>query len=347
MRRKFVFMLMSHILLLQTTSLFAQTGHYSMLEGNPEWVYHFVQPNHIYEKQAYVFCSYPREMFLRLYVNGDTCHLNNHVYTYVYYEAYDTEGKLVDNKYCFARMNPGYFKDLRESDGKVFGSLGNALGVRFTKQLLEDMSKYDGNEVVLFDDDLHKGDTLYVNHYDKYSLVEERKGVITVVPITGDSLVRVADGSIRHMLTYECKNYHGQMQYMIEGIGFINPDMVPLYAAFESHEDNIYAREWPPLHFCNLLTFIQNGKVVYIAPRCKDDASYEEKAMSFATIPFYPDITPESVADGTYTMHGADVNSTTFRKTPDRESVYNLQGQQSGEPQRGLNIIDGRKVLIK
>ena len=342
MKQKVIIMLM--LCQIQTLSLFAQTEHYSMLEGNPEWVYHFMPPSEsTYNSIAYALCSYPNEMYMRLYANSDTIHYQSHVYNIIYFEAYDASGQLIDGgKYfLFLRKNPSPYMAMRESGGKVFAT-GAVSGSRFTKQVLNDRSTYDPNEVMIFDNDIHKGDTVYECTYYDYSLNPDL-GKYTVVPIIGDTLIQVADGSMRRMLTYECKNYSKQLQYMVEGIGFINPDNMPLYAMLETHDFGMYDNN---RHFCNLIMFRQNDKVVYISPRAKDDASYEEKAMSFAPMPFYPDITPESVADGTYTLPAA-VDGIADNKTSKGKQIYNLQGQKTDGLQRGINIVGGKKVIVK
>ncbi len=343
MRQKVLYII--SMCLIQVAALSAQDKHYSMLEGNPEWVYHFMPPSEsTYNSKAYALCSYPNEMYMRLYANGDTIHYKNHIYNPIYFEAYDASGQLIDGeKYIlFLRKNPSPYMAMRESDGKVFAT-GATSGSRFTKRVLNDGSTYDPNEVMIFDNDIHKGDTVYECSYYAYSLIPDL-GKRTVVPIIGDTLIQVADGSMRRMLTYACKNHSKQLQYMVEGIGFINPDNMPLYAVLETHDFELYYKD--RMHFCNLIMFRQNGKVVYISPRAKEDASYEEKAMSFATMPFYPGITPESVADGTYVI-ADEVNNIAGDETAKGKSIYNLRGQILGGLQKGINIDGGRKVLVK
>ena len=340
MKQKVIITLM--LCQIQALSLFAQNEYHSMLEGNPEWVYHYMPPSESrYKSNAYGQCSYPNEMYLRLYVNGDTVHLNNHTYYIVYYEGYNASGSLIDGHYFWYRQNPGIYTALRESDGKTFAPLYGS-GMRFTKRVLVDNSKYDTNEVMIFDNDIQKGDTVYECSYYTYSL-DPSLGTRTEVPIIGDTLIQVADGSMRRMLTYGCKNDNDQLQYMIESIGFINPDNMPVFAVLEETQVHV-TEDW--MHYCNLLLFRQNGKVVYISPRCKDDASYEEKAMSFAPMPFYPGITPESVADGTYTWPAA-VDGIVDNKTSTGKQIYNLQGQKTNGLQRGINIVGGKKVIVK
>lgn len=348
MKQKVIIMLM--LCQIQTLSLFAQSEHYSMLEGNPEWVYHMT-PNKYASywdpSYAWAFSTYGSEMFVRIYVHNDTT-VDNYEYKYLYIASYDRYGKLIDgNKYNIGdRNNPSHFQFMREADGKVFSSLGGTNGVRFTKQILADISQYNQDESVMFDYDIHLGDTVYENRRFEYSLTPypHMRNSIIAVPIVGDTLVQVADGSIRRKLTYGCKNYYQEMQYMIDGIGFINPDFYPLYSRLTTYEDG------PDMsscrHYINLLMYRQHNKVVYIAPRCKDDASYEEKAMSFAPMPFYPDITPESVADGTYTLPAA-VDGIADNKTSKGKQIYNLQGQKTNGLQPGINIVGGKKVIVK
>jgi len=124
--------------------------HYSMLEGNPEWVYHMTP--HKYADNwtpstAWALSKYDSEMFVRIYVQNDTT-VDNYEYKHLYLAAYDRYGKLIDGElYNIGdKNNPSHFQFMREADGKVFSSYYYVSGVRFTRQNLADINQYNQHE---------------------------------------------------------------------------------------------------------------------------------------------------------------------------------------------------------
>ena len=161
-------------------------------------------------------------------------------------------------------------------------------------------------------------------------------------PVMAKQLISLCDGSKRHLTTYKSISPFLKEIYSIEGIGFINADTPPFGSLIDDRISKYIS------HWCQLIMFKQNDKVVYIAPRedPEDDGQYEG-SRTFKAMPFYPDITPESVASGKYSFDTSAQMSKNDNSQEEYYSKYNLQGQRINTLQKGLNIVDGNKIMVK
>ena len=96
----------------------------------------------------------------------------------------------------------------------------------------------------------------------------------------------------------------------------------------------------------NVTLEVGNSLTITDSFTCPVGATLEIKPMSSATMPFYPDITPDSVPDGIYTPPSL-VDTTADKHSSMDESIYNLQGQKLNALQHGINIVGGKKVIVK
>ena len=67
---------------------------------------------------------------------------------------------------------------------------------------------------------------------------------------------------------------------------------------------------------------------------------YRDGKLEYKSPKFYPDpFFPEEIADG--------IPENIMTETVKNGSIFNLQGQRIIAPQKGLNIVDGKKVWVK
>lgn len=334
-------------LLMGSNELRAQE-HYDLMDGNPQWVY-YLQANKgcndpfLYIKVASMQISYSHDCFVRIYFDTPIDLLPN--LTPLYCEVLDIYGNKLSKK-NIGVDNPILLAFCRISGDKVLGGL-RFVDYRFTnhsKRTYTESDFYDNT--LLFDYGLNVGDTLYMGGEP------ERDSAKYLFPVIDKQLWKMADGNSRYMTTYSLCEQHPSFNkelYSIEGIGFINAVEAPFGLLYNDSRDlkNTLLNKRVCYHWWNLNCFIQNGKVVYIAPRegFENDEEYEGSTR-FKEMPFYPDITPESVADGTYTLP-ATVDGIADNKTSKGKQIYNLQGQKTNGLQRGINIVGGKKVIVK
>jgi len=353
MKKLLFILILATTSLVQATSSFAQVEHHSILDGNPIWVY-YVQAhkaedvpevclnqvsygNEVYKWCANFLITYRQDCFLRFFI-GDTLLYDGIVMRRIMCEALDMDGKQLSPKvFYFGATNPYNWDICREEGYYVYGYQYAGIP-KYSKNTADFIKHTTGlpkiYESLLFDFSLDCGDSVFV--FDK----SDPK--CDAFPVVSKELVTVADGSTRYKTTYRFKTNNHENEVFIDGIGGINTENPPFGLAYHSYpEGTIYFNRH------NLNCFIQNGKVVYIAPRegLENDEEYEGSTR-FRDMPFYPDITPESVADGTYVI-ADDVNNIASDETAKGKSIYNLQGQRTSRPTKGIHIIGGRKVLVK
>lgn len=329
------------VLLMCSSELRAQE-HYNVIDGNPEWVYFLQAHTNLpgFRRLASIDIYCEDDCFARMYFDDvDDKDPNLHQ---LMCEVVDLKGNKVDTSKLLARQNPFVIARCRERENKIYG--GMFVGeTRFTNHT---QTQYDDSDffsnTLLIDFGLEVDDTLYAGDFNK-----KRKAWKALV--TEKKTVTLDDGSQRHKTTYSLAlntsdnntPTDNKAFFLIDGIGFINSVDAP-FGIYYNHSGSAEI-----FHWWNLNCFIQNGKVVYIAPRegFENDEEYEGSTR-FKEMPFYPDITPESVAEGTYTLPAA-VEGISYNKTSKGKRIYNLQGQKTNGLQRGINIVAGRKVIVK
>ena len=100
---------------------------------------------------------------------------------------------------------------------------------------------------------------------------------------------------------------------------------------------NIYSLIYPSYWFHSLYLFISDAiyRNSYLNLFYRD-GKLEYKSPNFYPDPFFPDV----VADG--------IEEQTLSDSPSMgRDIYNLQGQRINTLQKGLNIVDGKKVWVK
>lgn len=315
------------------TSIMAQV-HHKMLSGNPEWVYYLQARAN---SQANFFIKYEKDCFMHIYLE-DTVKREGQILQKMMCEVLDMDGNSISPKDVLFNQNPFVLAICREDGEKILGGLG-ALDIRFTNKM-----EYKPEGIVnswanslLFDFSLNVGDVLYYGDEE----FNPNGEYCRAYPIIEKDLTVLNDGTKRYKTTYQSNYSEMYNTYTsIDGIGFINAELPPFG---QLHDKDFDIRvNGIRNHFCNLNCFIQNGKVLYIAARegLENDDEYEGSTR-FRPMPFYPDITPEGVADG------IDGVASAKRDRTGEGNIYNVQGQSQDGLQRGVNIVDGRKVLVK
>lgn len=337
MKRTFYFCIVSLVCFIVSYNLSAQQ-HFSLSEGNPEWVYYLQnRSNTMFRKPtANTYITYTGDCFIRIFVT-DTVIREDKVLNKMMCEVLDTDGNRIAPSEVLIGENPFGLAIFREEDNKVFGGMC-FLDCRFTNHTpLDNEEHCSWANNLLFDFDLEVGDTLYrtmIYYYKKYTDYN--------FPVTDKLLISLYDGSKRYMTTYKSVSPFFKELHSIDGIGFIDADTPPFGSLIDDRLDK-YASHW-----CQLIMFKQNDKVVYIAPRedPEDDGQYEG-SRTFKAMPFYPNITPESVASGKYSFDTSAQMSKNDNSQEEYYSKYNLQGQRINTIQKGLNIVDGNKIMVK
>lgn len=348
-----VFTVMICITLVLTWSpVFGQQNQFSMLEGNPEWIFYTNSQSPLLDRTFRGF------RFFRYYIRDDeeekTYPDDGFKYKTLWCEVTDSMGNLTTSgfinlqKYGFVEENPFIMGRVRVDGTKVYAAtwMGQMYAICKDDGSTDPLFQYDyswqpGQTITRIAWNYQKGD---------YSGAKSSNDVLSRTP------VQLADGTTRDLITvYICSPDNKYWRYepgynaieIIDGIGCIN-GMHHLFWIFSFNQEKTIWDDWNHSYYfySHLNCFIQNGKVVYIAPRdgLETEEEYEGSAR-FHTMPFYPDITPESVADGTYTMPATI--EMTHRNMSDDVSTYNLQGQRIVNLQKGIIIVDGRKVLMK
>ena len=354
--RKF-FILSVLLYLLSIYSMKAQRTTYSMLEGNPEWIYY------AYNTRLGTICD--GLTFFRYYL-ADNIYIgidDGREYKELWCEILDEKGEhvkmwLEDAHYVYdnwATTNPFLISYIRESDGKVYTAS------HWTQyQLCDRNGEYDENNIMLlYDFNYQKNDTLFSRLWNPAMgrLSED----IRQNKVIERSSITLADGSVRSLLKIDCNNKNNSYWNkipgyyyveLIEGIGAINSyyqliNYLDWLDYFLPNTFNYSKEFYNTTRYAHLNMFIQNGKVIYIAPRKDLNAQVDESQTTFKEMPFYPDITPESVASGEYRLDTSINNSTVDNSQKENYSLYNIGGQRISAPQKGINIVDGKKVWVK
>ncbi len=324
--------------------------HYSMLEGEPEWVYYAYNCGYMHIQD---FGWY------RYYLSGDTV-FDGITYKKVMLDMYDADGNRVFldpktlltkdviyyDRFPWTRTTPFLVGFLREEDDLIRGYYyTESLSPKYRYKWPKDIERA---QRFLYDFRMQMGDTIIVD-YPQFKM-DTIRPVVDRYPVTLD------DGSIRDMILLHCctsehtditpwKRSPGFYNYeILEGIGCINA---------QNHLLDYMYVDWsmvgmlgmPDFSFyatkCSHLNmFKQFGEVVYLAPEHNPNSEIDEKYNTFHQMPFYPDITPSSIKQMKEDAGEADKQGTA-------SGTYNVMGQKLSAPQKGVNIIDGEKVLIK
>ena len=336
--KRLIIIIVSLVSFFGAEELFGQQ-HYSMSEGNPEWIYYLQAHSDISfifrKPRANTYITYKEDCFMRVYVS-DTVLIEGKVLNKMMCEVLDINGNKIDSSGTVLKENPFLLALFREEDNKVFGGM-SILDCRFTNHTPldnEEHSSWANN--LLFDFDLEIDDTLYrtMSYYYK-------KDPDYCFPVIAKQSISLCDGSKRYMTTYKSSSPFVKEIYSIEGIGFLNADSSPFGSLIDDRLEKIIS------HWCHLIMFKQNDKVIYIAPRKDPNAQVDESQTTFKEMPFYPDITPESVASGEYSFDSSIINSMVDSSQKEDYSRYNIGGQRINGLQKGLNIVDGKKIYIK
>ena len=354
--KRLIIIILSMVCCIGAVDLFAQQ-HYSMLEGNPEWVYY------AYNTRLGTICDgltfYRYYLVDRVYIGVD----DGREYKELWCEILDEKGEHVkmwlenspESYYGWGTTNPFLLSYIRESEGKVYTA------TYWTQyQLCDRKGKYDENNMMLlYDFDYQENDTIFSRLWDpkKGGLSED----IRQNRVIERSSITLADGSVRCFLKIDCNNkdnsYWNKIPgyyyvELIEGIGAINSyyqliNYLDWLDYFLPNSFNYSKEFYNTTRYAHLNMFAQNGKVTYIAPRKDPNAQVDESQTTFKEMPFYPGITPESVASGEYSFDSSIINSMVDSAQKDDYSRYNIGGQRINNLQRGLNIVDGKKIFVK
>lgn len=341
------------LFLVSIYSMKGQRKTYSMLDGNPEWIYY------AYNTRLGTICD--GLTFFRYYL-GDSVYIgydDGKEYKGLWCEILDEKGEhvkmwLKDSQFVYS-TNPFLLSLIEESDGKVY-TASHWLQYQLCDRNGESDKDY---MLLLYDFNYQKGDTLFSRLWlpTKGGLSEDirQNKVIDRSPIT------LADGSVRSLLKIDCNNkdnsYWSKIPgyyyvELIEGIGAINSyyqliNYLDWLDYFLPNSFNYSKEFYNTTRYAHLNMFVQNGKVIYIAPRNDPNAQVDENHTTFKAMPFYPDITPESVASGKYSFNTSVQISKNDNSQEDYYSKYNIAGQRINTLQKGINIINGNKIMVK
>lgn len=322
---------------------------YSLLDGNAEWVYYTVNQSPIYPLIV------PRTRFYRYYTTGEQMTLpDGKLVTLLFGEVMDVDGNLVEGdfkeleRYGFdlgSQYRAGF---LMEKDGKTYGwqvNVDPGYNICDANGVIDSLLQWDM--------DWQSGQKIYYRRWDIYN--GRYSDPINYREVVSRSYVTMADGSSRILLKIKVANQSDKywrmqpgyyMAEIIDGIGCINGQNHILDFLQYADYMQIY-EESQREHYSHLIMFRQNDEVVYIAPREDPDAQAKEEYTTFKPMPFYPNITPESVKDGTYNFDTNITNSEVLNPKPKRINVYDISGRQKSDMTGGLNIANGKKVFVK
>ena len=250
--------------------------------------------------------------FKTFYLDGDTT-INGKTYQKLYYEWMYKNGKSVLG-------HPVNIAALREYDGKVLAA----------KAFYQEMFLEFGNYYEAFEE---RSDEVVV--YD-WNVLREAKSVkvfqdgnTTEREIVERTTTEMADGPMR--MVYKVFNHDpenlrkGQQAYVeiIDQVGCIN---MPKALVHYLWEPKVFVYSTSPSNAIagTTMNFIQNGTIVYQAPT-NEYVSYD----------FITDLVPTGIEAIEHSPLTID------------HSIYNLQGLRMKQLQRGLNVVDGKKVMIK
>ena len=311
-RKKLIFVAM---ILLSCLYIQAQEEVVSMLDGNPIWIYYryCFGGTDPFEKNLYTVYS----------VNGDTV-VNGKRYLKLYRDSYMYKG-ITGNEFYGDddHYDDGLYALLREEDDRIY-----AESSFFKKRLW--WSYYKSFE--LFDDELVMYDFNEMSKGNDISLWQD--DIQTSKRFVGVDMVSLEDGTSRPL--YKYYNYDKDMWRdtpanleVIDHIGCRNMFYGLLnYFDEPEHGTRPNNTEW----LGNRLNmFIQNGKIVYKAP-----------AEDYIELSWIDKLIATKIED---------VYAKQSQKDSILEkglgSIYNVIGQRINALQKGLNIVEGQKIMLK
>ena len=250
--------------------------------------------------------------FKTFYLDGDTT-INGKIYQKLYYDWKYKNGKSVLAK-------PVNIAALREYDGKVLAAK------TFYQEMFMELGNYYeayeecNNEVVVYDwNVLREGKSIKVF----------QDGKTTEREIVERTTTEMSDGSKR--IVYKLFNHdpenlrRGQQAYVeiIDQVGCINMPKELVHYLWEPKNIS-YSSSSSKVIVGTTMDFIQNNTIVYRAPM-----------NAYVSYDFIKDFVPTGIEE--------IVNNEKLGY----ESIYNLQGQRINRLQKGLNIVDGKKIMVK
>jgi hypothetical protein len=175
------------------------------------------------------------------------------------------------------------------------------------------------NEVVVYDWNILR---------DGKAVKVYQDGNVTEREILERTTIEMADGSQRAL--YKVFNHDpenlkkGQQAYVeiIDQIGCLNMPKELLHYLWEP-KNIAYPASSSKAIAGTVMNFIQNEAIVYQAPKGK-----------YVQYDFLKDLLPTGISLTTFLPKG-------------KEALYNLQGQRINTLQKGLNIVDGNKIMVK
>ena len=252
--------------------------------------------------------------FKTFYLDGDTT-INGKTYQKLYYEWMYKNGKSVLG-------HPVNIAALREYDGKVLAA----------KAFYQEMFLEIGNYYEAFEE---RSDEVVV--YD-WNVLREAKSVkvfqdgkTTEREIVERTITDMSDGSKR--IVYKLFNHdpenlrRGQQAYVeiIDQVGCINMPKELVHYLWEP-KNITYSSSLSKVIVGTTMDFIQNNMIVYRAP-----------INAYVSYDFIKDLVPtgieEIIHNAQFIMHN--------------DAIYNLQGQRINGLQKGLNIVNGKKVFVR
>ena len=250
--------------------------------------------------------------FKTFYLDGDTI-INGLSYQNFYYEWNYQNGKSVLG-------SPVKIAALREYDGKVL-----AAKVLYQEMFMDLGNYYEAfeecnNEVVVYDWNVLR---------DGQAVKVFQDGNVTEREILERTTVEMADGSKRTL--YKVFNHDpenlkkGQQAYVeiIDQVGCVNMPRELLHFFWEPKNFS-YPTSSSKAIAGAVMNFIQNNAIVYQAPK--------DKYVHYDFIKNYVPTGIEEVPSDSPSMG---------------RGIFNLQGQRISAPQKGINIIGGKKVWVK
>ena len=241
--------------------------------------------------------------------------INGKTYQKLYYEWMYKNGKSVLG-------HPVNIAALREYDGKVLAA----------KAFYQEMFLEFGNYYEAFEE---RSDEVVV--YD-WNVLREAKSVkvfqdgkTTEREIVERTITDMSDGSKR--IVYKLFNHdpenlrRGQQAYVeiIDQVGCINMPKELVHYLWEP-KNITYSSSLSKVIVGTTMDFIQNNMIVYRAP-----------INAYVSYDFIKDLVPtgieEIIHNAQFIMHN--------------DAIYNLQGQRINGLQKGLNIVNGKKVFVR
>ena len=264
----------------------------------------------------WVFLSSPidgKPTFMTYYLDGDTI-INGLYYQKLYYVRKYKNGNLVNG-------HPVNIAALREYNGKVYAAKS------FYKEMFMDLGNfYEAfeelqNEVVVYDwNSLREGKAVKVY----------QDGNVTEREILERTTIEMADGSQRTL--YKVFNHDpenlkkGQLAYLeiVDQVGCITNVPRQLVHYLWEPKNFSYAYSSSNASDETIMNFIQNDAIVYQAQK-----------GAYVQYDFLKDLLPTGIEEQS------------LSPLPRGGGLYNLQGQQIKTLQKGLNIVDGKKIWVK